>query len=295
MIYFALPNLYNHNRLLTSICRLQKEKDMVFKIPVQFISITEPTPFCYLSGGININQHQILTYPDLQKTTQAQISYLSKRLKFSNIHLTENDANDEYFNVLVEAYNNNYSNVIEISNIPIALKLKEKKVLYDLIFSAEADVLFPFNEENLNSIIEQDLFKLISLPNYAINLDLKKINNRKVLELTVNNICQNCPIDCQKQCISNEHLSIYNYSNRSSFINCTKHLLYTDKKAINISLEDIQNIYLPLGIKHYKLSEFPNLPFAFIDFITFFVNYFIKEEYQYDILLQLIKENEVHD
>jgi len=32
--------------------------------------------------------------------------------------------------------------------------LKEKGFLYDLIFSAEADVLFPFNEDNINTIIE---------------------------------------------------------------------------------------------------------------------------------------------
>lgn len=295
MIYFSLPNLYHHDALMIKICQLQKQQSEVFKIPVQFISITEPTPFCYLCGGINNNTNRILTYADLQKTTQAQISYLSKRLNFSNIHLNENDANDEYFNILLQAYNNNYSNVIEISNIPIAVKLKEKNILYDLIFSANADVLFPFNEDNLNTIIEQNIFKLISLPNYTTNLDFSKINNRKVLELTVNNICQNCPTQCQKECINNEHLSIYNYSNISYFMKCQQHMPYNEPKTINISLEDIQKTYLPLGIKHYKLSEFPNAPLAFIDFITFFVDYFIKEEYKSKILLQLIKENEIHD
>ena len=292
MIYFSLPNLYHHDKLMLSICHLQKQQNEVFKVPVQFIAMTEPTPFCYLCGGINYNKNQILIYNDLLTSTQAQVSFLAKRLKLSNIHINEDDVNDEYFNVLIKAYENNYSNVIEISNIPIAMWLKEKGFLYDLIFSAEADVLFPFNEDNINTIIEQNLFKLISLPNYATNLDLSKINNRKVLELTVNNICQNCSIQNQKQCISNEHLSIYNYSNHSCFLNCGKHVSYQNQKTINISMEDIQKKYLPLGIKHYKLCEFPDVPQAFIDFIFFFVDYFIKDEYKYKILSQLIKEYE---
>lgn len=292
MIYFSLPDLYHHDQLVSSICHLQKQESEVFKIPVQFISMTESTPYCYLCGGINNNKNKFLMYDDLLISTQAQISFLSKRLKFSNIHIDESDINDEYFNVLINAYENNFSNVIEISNIPIAMQLKERGILYDLIFSAEADVLFPFNEDNINIIIEQNLFKLISLPNYASNLDLSKINNRKVLELTVNNICQNCPVVCQKQCIDNEHRSIYNYSNISSFSKCGNHLTYQNPKTINISLEDIQKKYLPLGIKHYKLCEFPDNPHAFIDFIFFFTDYFIKEEYQHKILFKLIKEYE---
>lgn len=295
MIYFSLPNLYNHNRLLTNICNLQKRHMEMLKVPVQFVSMYEQLPFCYLCGGVNYNKDHILAYADLQSTSSTKISHLAKRLNFSNLFLQEDDLTDEYFKIVLQAYSNNKSNWIEISNIPVAIKLKEQNVQFELIFSQDADVLYPFTEDNLNTIIEQDLFKLISLPWYKTNLDLSKINDRSKLELTVNNTCPNCSYTCQRSCIEKEHAAIYNYSNHSILLNCEKHPRYTDPKSLNISLEDIKNIYLPLGIKHYKLNHFPDEPQAFIDFIFFFVNYFIKEEYQQHILSRLLKENLYYD
>jgi len=64
MIYFSLPNLYNHTKLLFKICELSKRLD-ILKIPVSFVSINEPLPFCYLCGGININKNFILDYNNL--------------------------------------------------------------------------------------------------------------------------------------------------------------------------------------------------------------------------------------
>lgn len=293
MIYFSLPNLYNHTNLILKICELNKQIEK-FKIPVQFVSIYESIPFCYLCGGININTNYILNYSDLQNKVNKHFG-LTKRLNFSNLYIEKNDSKDEYFNLLLQLYENN-SNWIEISNLPLAIELKEQNLLFDFIFSDSADVLFPFSEDNINTIIDQNIFKLISLPSYLNfnNFDLSKIQHCKFIELTINNICNNCSINLQKDCIKNEHNSIYNFSNNSHFLTCPNCSMYNDLNTINISIDDIQNIYLPLGITHYKLNNFPNIPNAFIDFIFFFVNYFIKEEYQQFVLEKLLKEN-YHD
>ena len=292
MIYFSLPNLYNHIGLLLSICDLNKRLE-VMKTPVQFVSIDEPIPFCYLCGGINYNKDHILQYTDLQNTSETRISTLAKRLNFSNLYIDEQDLTDEYFNIVLDFYGNNFSNWIEVSNLSVATILKEKNISFELIFSSNADILHPINEDIINTILEQNIFKLISLPYYLDfnKFNLKNIVTRSKIELTVNNICQNCSIPCQQSCIKNEHSLIYDYSHLSKFLTCPNFLTYNNQKTILISLEEIQNIYLPLGIHHYKLNNFPDAPNAFIDFIFFFVNYFIKEEYQNEILLHMLKEN----
>lgn len=294
MIYFSLPNLYNHTGLLLSICDLNKHLE-VMKIPIQFVSMDESIPFCYLCGGINYNKDHILQYTDLQNTSETRISTLAKRLNFSNLYIDEQDLTDEYFNVVLDFYGNNFSNWIEVSNLSIATILKEKNIPFELIFASNADILHPIDENIINTILEQNIFKLISLPCYLDfnKFNLKNIITRSKIELTVNNICQNCSISCQQSCIKNEHSLIYDYSHLSKFLTCPNFLTYNNQKTILISLEEIQSIYLPLGIHHYKLNNFPDTPNAFIDFIFFFVNYFIKEKYQNEILLHMLKENEI--
>lgn len=287
MIYFSLPNFYKHTHLGLKICELNKRKAEILKAPIQFVSMYKSIPFCYLEGGVNFNKDHILTYSDLEH--KLKYANIAERLNFSNLYIDETDLKDEYFNLILQFYGNN-SNWIEVSSIPIAINLKSKNIPFDLIFSSNANILFPFTTDIINTIIEQNIFKLISLPSYH-DLNLKEIEHKKYLELTINNICKNCPILNQQECIKIEHNSIYNYSNNSSYLNCPHFLSYNHQKAIDISLDDIQNTYLPLGITHYKLDNFPNIPNAFIDFIFFFVDYFIKEEYQNEALIQLLKEN----
>lgn len=290
MIYITLPNLYKYQNLKLALCSLNIETEKM-KIPFRFVSQYESLPYCYLCGGVNINNNFIYKYHQLE--TRAKTHYsLAKRLNFSNLNIEEKDIKDEYFNVVLNLYDQ--SSWLEVSNIPFAMALKNKYPLYDLIFSSAADIMFPFTPETLNTIQEQELFKIISIPSYY-NKDfdfLKEIKNRSKLELTINNICNNCPVPCQKNCIISEHDSIYNYSNNSIFNNCDKLQEYHNSKSIDITLDDIKNIYLPLGIKHYKLDNFPNCKNAIIDFIFFITDYFFKEEYKEEIIQKLIKEIE---
>lgn len=288
MIYITLPNLYKYQNLKLALCRLNKNI-LKMKIPMHFVSEYESFPYCYLGGGVNVNNDFIFKYHQLE--TKAKVQYsIAKRLNFSNLNIEEKDIKDEYFNIILQLYD--ISSWIEVSNIPLAVALKNKYPFYELILSENADIMFPFTSDAINTIQEQDLFKLISIPTYYNdNLEfLKQIQHRSKLELTINNICNNCPVGRQKDCILTEHNGIYNYSKNSIFKSCTKFYSYTDPKAILITLEDIQNKYLPLGITHYKLNNFPNLENEVINFVFFIVNYFIKDEYKNEILLDLLKE-----
>lgn len=288
MIYITLPNLYKYQNLKLALCGLNKEISKM-KIPVHFVSAYESLPYCYLGGGVNVNNGFIFKYHQLQAKSQIHYS-LAKRLNFSNLNIEEKDFKDEYFNIILDLYDE--SSWVEVNNIPLAIALKDKYPLFELIFSDTADIMFPLTPETINTIQEQDLFRLISIPTYYNNdLEfLKNIKHRSKLELTINNICKNCSVNCQKNCILTEHNNIYNYSNASIFNNCEKFYAYNDPEATLITLEDIQNVYLPLGITHYKLNNFPKLQNAVIDFVFFIVDYFIKDEYQTEILTKLIKE-----
>ena len=131
---------------------------------------------------------------------------------------------------------------------------------------------------------------MISLPAYySTNLDfIRAISHRSKLELTVNNICANCSINCQKDCIVAEHSNIYNYSNTSGFKTCANFCSYLNKNASLITLQDIKTTYLPMGITHYRLNNFPDIKNAYIDFVFFVADYFIKDEYKEEIKEWLI-------
>lgn len=294
MLYFTLPNFYNHTQLNSILSTLAKTKIETFIEPIQFISNYENLPYCYFNGGMNNNNGIIYKYHELEAKAQRRTNN-AKRLDFSNLLVNEEeDIYDCYFNIILNLYNNG-SNFIEVSNLKFADYLaKREDLLYDLIFSANADIMNEFNSDILNDIIEYDIFKLISLPlYYTKDIDfIKAINKRSKLEITVNNICGNCTKNCQKDCIVKEHNNLYNFSNNSIYKSCNNFILYNSNKNEIISINDILAIYKPLGITHFKLCNYPDKQGALNDFIFFFVHYFIKPEFREEILYIIIKELE---
>ena len=99
--------------------------------------------------------------------------------------------------------------------------------------------------------------------------------------------CANCSYDTWGSCKSKEHDLLYNFSKQSMLNSCSKRLKYNNPKNILISYDEIQNNYLPLGINHFSLAEFSNNDL--MNFIIFFLNYFIKPEH-YDTILQYLTE-----
>ena len=84
--------------------------------------------------------------------------------------------------------------------------------------------------------------------------------------------------NCQLQ----EHLSQYNYSINNNYLNCSKKI-----NNCYISLEQIVEQYIPLGFSHFSFTETENIN---NDFLFFLIDYFIKEEYKYEILKIFFKE-----
>lgn len=290
MIYFSLPNLYNYSKLVDLIFSISKKQIEKFIEPVQFITTYDDIPYLFLRGSINSNNEKFLKYNELNLVA-INSKTVGKRINFSNILVEEQDIEDEYANLILEKFNNG-SNYIEISNLSIAEKIKQNFPNYNLIFSENANFIHTFTTDIINMINEQDIFSLITIPpSIALNFDfLKKIKKRKNLEITVNNLCNNCLFKKMKTCYSKEHELIYNFSNYSFIKDCKDLIRYNFINSCNITIKEIKEKYQPLGINHFKLCDLPNNKNAIFDFIFFFVDYFIKQEYKEDILYQLLKE-----
>lgn len=275
MIYFTLPNFYENFTINNFFIELKQNFSNFFKIQFAFVSETGNFPYNYWNGGYNTNQGPGCTYPtiyDCNKDTT-----LPLRLNCSNIFLDRNDFEDNVANTILDICHDS-SNQIEISNLDFYLYLKDKYPKYNFIFSKQADLIHPFSIDTINQLNEKGYFYLISLPKkLSLNLNfLKQLKNKSHIELTVNTLCDlNCPnlINCQKE----SHINQYNYSEINPYNIC---LIRKEchKIAPLITVEDIHNIYQPLGFCNFSIEDFANSKRD--NLFIFLLDYFIKDEYK---------------
>lgn len=286
MIFFTLPNLHFNFHINQFIAFLAKEKPYLFKIPVTFSYVTGNFPYSCWNGRYNNNIGPFMDYDEINKFLKANA--LPLRLNCANVCLTERDYEDAISHTALNLCQNG-SNAIEISDLTFYQYLKDKYPDYKFVFSNQADLKNEMTAEIINTLLEQNLFQLIQIPEHqSTNLDfLKSIENKKNIELQVNT--SGCPITCKNylQCKLNQHITQYDYSEQDFYSACKDNKLYQNIKPL-ITIEDIQNIYLPLGITHYSLAEMP-LKNA-NDFLDFFLNYFIKEEYRQEVLIDFLQK-----
>lgn len=282
MIYFSLPNLYNQFNLLHQIYLLNKNEINKFKIPVRFISITENLPFNYSNGNINYNKDFFFNYFQLQEKSQKQTEII-KRINMSNIYFCNTDFNDSYCNLILQCYESG-SSEIEISDIDFLEYILNTYPNYQFILSPNILISNNITINALNQLINSNIISLFSLPYYYNNSNfIFQIENKTKIELTINPLCSCSSIEQCQNCICQENKLIYNFSNQSHILQCVQ----TNNNFYFISLNDIINNYLKQGINHYKLNEFSNTKQSFYNFLYFFVEFFIKQEFQMDILKRL--------
>lgn len=281
MIFFTLPYFYENftiNNFLYSLSRTDEHK---FKIPVTFNQFSGQFPYCSWNGGINNCKGFLATYQVFN--TLYQQAQAPLRLNCANIGLEDFDFEDCMGNAILKA-NNNSSNLIEISNLEMFDFLKQRYPGYKFIFSKEADLVTPFDENILDALISSNNFELIGIPHrFTKDLDfLRSVKNRSKLEITVNN---SCSYKCKdfKECRISEHFFQLDFSQKSIFkSSCIKNNTNFDNLERCIPIEDLVK-YTNIGINHFTFE----IPFSH-DFkaFSFYVQYFIKPEYQYSILTQ---------
>lgn len=265
MIYLSLPLMYHNvkiNQHLFSVFyynnrdkeNSKENKTNYFKIPQLILtSFHGCFPFSIWNGGSNLNikNEKFLLNKDIYNffvNIKAPI-----RLDCSNILIQDIDLNNGYQNLILE-YGNNGSNFIEISNFGLMEYIKEKYNNYDFILSKNAHYINPFTSDIINTILEQNLFYLIELPNELKN-NIELLNNiqqKDKIEITIGN---KCPLNCPNLgiCAQQEQEYQINYSQKTVYDTCEKMNQYTDPNQL---INEI-NYYKKLGFNHFKIDTPP--------------------------------------
>lgn len=285
MIYFTLPGFYFNTKIINTVIHLDKK---YYKTPVYFEAATGNFSHCYFNGGYNNNLGEKgALYDDfVQYTQQLNIPVC---FNLSNIFIKEQDFFDTQVNLIL-SLNETGSNKIEFSNLPLYFYLKEKYPNYDYIYSKQAFSIC----ENLSPTLIDDLIldnkiDFISLDEkHSLDLSfLKKIKNKNKIQITATSECN---VACSQfnNCRIHQHQTQYDFSNFNKYHNCPYYIPYHFREPL-LSLEKIEKDYVPLGFTHFSLGEVIHDE-KFDNFILFFIEYFIKEEYQYEVLKKIRME-----
>ena len=280
MIYFTLPEFYENFMLNNFFIKLLRERPELFKTKLNIIQTSGNFPYCCWNGAHNSN-HGIGAYYNDYSTCSLK-NGVPLRLNCANVLLETTDFNDAMGNVILDLCHNG-SNLIEISNLDFMEKIIEKYPNYKFVFSKYAHLMTEFTPDLLNDIIGFQKFNLIGIPeSFNKNFDfLTNINQKKYLELTVNPIC---PLKCKQlfDCEMNEQKGQLCYSCISLYNQCKKVTKFNIHNPAFISIEEIQKIYLPMGITHFTFSSgVINDNYTMFNFYT---HYFIKPEFHQLVL-----------
>lgn len=281
MLYFTLPSLYKYPNLSKKIFEMNKK---VFKENIKIISQTEYIPYCYAQGLMLKNTEDLLSYGKMQNISNSSSFNIVKRIDASNIYFNPDNFDDEQFNLILNFYQNG-SNQIDISNFQLLEYIKMNYPNYDINLSSNADLIANFTPEIINAINSFQKFNLITLPYYlSINENfLSQLENPSCIELTINSRCFNCPIESQRECQKKENDLIYWFKSSND---CGKNISSYSKKGL-ISLDMAEEYSRKFGINHFRIAEFSNSKREYLNFMYFFVKYFIKEDKQEEVLYYL--------
>ncbi len=285
MLYITLPEFYFNYKIINEFKSFSDTKPFLFKTPTTFSAASGNFPYCYWNGGYNNNLGPSIGYEGI--IDNLKYFHVPIRFNCANIYLKKEDFSNVFANLIL-SLGENGSNTISFSNMELYEFLKEKYPYYEYIFSREADLIFPLAPEVINTILEENKFKLIELPDYYSNnwKLLDNIQNPSKVELIINSHClKNCPK--KLECKYDMHQSQYDFSNFNIHHHCFEKIPYHHKNNILISIDEIIENYLPKGFNHFSLAPIWN---SFNnELLIFLVKYFIKEEYQtetYQFLLE---------
>lgn len=256
MIYLSIPGLYNNftfNNILKKQSILNRRDKTIFIKPIEIEMSYGSFPFSYWNGDINNNYN--LYHLDLYDniTNFFQKVRLPVRLDCSNILLNEEDLFDVHQNIILELGNNS-NNYVEISSLSVLDFIREKYSNYEFIFSKRADLISPLTIDIINTIIEQNLFYLISLPDRLKNNfeELKNIQNKNKIEITIGNKCLCNNTAYAHDCCLQEQQNQINYSSYTKY-ECRDINQYSNNFEL---LEEIEK-YQDLGFSHFKIDSPP--------------------------------------
>ena len=281
-IYFHLPGLFEFYELYSAFLPLFREHREFFYDRCEIGSIYGAPADCIWGGGrVGFGEHS----PNEVLALMNEYN-ISPRLTFSNSLLREEHLSDRKCNYLCAVFENStvQSGIIICSE----LLLNHLKKAYPNFYfvSSTTKVLTDFTQ--LVTEADRDDFRYV-VPDFRLNKSFDKLNTltaqqKNKLEFLCNECCYTGCTD-RKACYEN-------VSRKSLGESCPDHICkapdadsgYMFSKAMAnpsfIGINDIQNIYLPMGFSNFKI-EGRGLGSALI--LEFLLYYMTKPQYQLHI------------
>lgn len=204
---------------------------------------------------------------------------ISCRLTFTNCLLTSEHLLDSHCNTTLEKFYNSNNGIIVYSDL-LEKYIRKNYPLYKIISSTTKCIT---NKKEAIKELKKDYETVVLDYNFNKDLNfLKTLPNKDKCELLVNAVCiPNCPRRKQHyELISKVAL---HQDKKDDYFMCeaSANLFYQAmKNPTFISVDDIQNTYLPMGFQHFKIEGRTT---HVDDLIEMLIYYLVKPEYQIEI------------
>ena len=267
---FVFPNLYK-----TLLTEYQNNKHF-FKDNIEIGSIYG-SPTVIWNGGrfvdnCYLNYEQLLSIKTMMECFKVPV-----RFTFTNCALQENHVYDTYGNLILQIFNNGNNEIICNSSILENYIRDNYKGNYKYISSTTKRLV---NQDSQKEELEKDYYLVVLDYDHNKNIEyLKTISNKDKCELLANPVCKaRCPFREEHYRSISEAQLEYNVGKMMQCRFSGRDAIWQSKKESNfISIEDINDIYLPMGFHHFKLEGRKAHP---LDLIEVLLYYLARDEYK---------------
>lgn len=289
--YFHLPGLFEFYELYRVFLPLFREHREYFYDWCEIGSIYGAPSDCIWGGGRTSFGNQ--NPQDVLKLTQQYD--ISARLTFSNSLLRKEHLTDKKCNELCALFEKNSgkrNGVIVHSDLLLEYLQLNYKELYYVSSTTKVITDFPqFHDE-----LKREEFRYV-VPDFRLNKDFNNLRELDSFEKNkVEFLCNECCyIGCKDRRVCYEAVSRKNLGEDQCEHHCTAPDAgdgYKFSKAMKnptfISINDISNIYLPMGFNNFKI-EGRGLGSALI--LEFLLYYMTRQEYQLHVREKIYLDN----
>ena len=278
---FAIPGLYENFKINKLFIEFQKENPECFYEDIKIDAVFGNFQFCIWDGGRIFDFYQHATIEQVQNIQHFfnDENNIPIRFVYTNNQLKEKDLNNRFCNLVTEICENELNEIV-INSPLLEDYLRNKFPKYKFISSTTKCLKKQDNaKEELN---KEDYYKVCLDYNLNHNLNfLQTLNQeeKEKVEFLVNPICgANCK-NRKKHYKLNSIFSL-TYGKQYRLDNCAipGHSVYPfdPNKRNELLIDDILNIYKPMGFYSYKIEGRTFNPLLHLENC---IKYFIKPEY----------------
>ena len=289
--YYHLPGLFEFYELYRVFLPIYREHREFFYDWCDMGSIYGAPEDCIWGGGRTSFGNQ-----SPEKVLELVQEYdISARLTFSNSLLRAEHLSDRKCNELCTLFGRNEdkkNGVIIHSDLLLDYLKKNYQSFY--FVSSTTKVITDF--EKFQNEVNRDDFQYV-VPDFRLNKEFDKLNNLSEKQKDkVEFLCNECcSPDCKVRKLCYENVSRKNLGENCPEHHCTSlddGVGYSFSRAMTnptfISINDIKNIYLPMGFSNFKI-EGRGLGSALI--LEFLLYYMTKPEYQINLREKIYLDN----